>query len=232
MRFLSGRADHVRHRAAQGQPEPQRRADRRSDGWQYLPLRHLQPHQDRNPPGLDSLERGQGMSQLPNDFALSNLTNLSRRGFLKGVGATGALVLAASWGWQDAFAEDKPKQFGADGMPNGWVDDPKVYVSIAADGTVTVVCNRSEMGQGVRTSLSMVVADELDADWALVKVQQAPGDEVRFGNQDTDGSRSMRYWYEPMRRCGASVRTNGACCANRRCPGCRSALHRPAPVAP
>ncbi|WP_198919950.1 xanthine dehydrogenase family protein molybdopterin-binding subunit [Pseudomonas chlororaphis] len=142
------------------------------------------------------------MSQLPNDFALSNL---SRRGFLKGVGATGALVLAASWGWQDAFAEEK--KFGADGMPHGWVDDPKVYVSIAADGSVTVLCNRSEMGQGVRTSLSMVVADELEADWALVKVKQAPGDEALFGNQDTDGSRSMRHWYEPMRRCGAAART-------------------------
>ncbi|WP_053161927.1 xanthine dehydrogenase family protein molybdopterin-binding subunit [Pseudomonas sp. P1.8] len=144
------------------------------------------------------------MSHLPNDFALSNL---SRRGFLKGVGATGALVVAASWGWQDAFAEEKEKKFGADGMPNGWIDDPKVYVSIAADGTVTVVCNRSEMGQGVRTSLTMVVADELEADWARVKVRQAPGDEVRFGNQDTDGSRSMRHWYEPMRRCGAAART-------------------------
>ena len=147
------------------------------------------------------------MSQLPNDFAPSNLSNLSRRGFLKGVGATSALVLAASWGWQDVFAEEASKKFGADGMPHGAIDDPKVYVSIAADGTVTVVCNRSEMGQGVRTSLTMVVADELDADWAMVKVQQAPGDEVRFGNQDTDGSRSMRHWYEPMRRCGAAART-------------------------
>ena len=144
------------------------------------------------------------MSPLPNDFALSNL---SRRGFLKGVGATCGLVVAASWGWQDAFAEEAQKKFGADGMPNGWIDDPKVYVSIATDGTVTVVCNRSEMGQGVRTSLTMVVADELEADWARVKVQQAPGDEVRFGNQDTDGSRSMRHWYEPMRRCGAAART-------------------------
>ncbi|MDI3402199.1 xanthine dehydrogenase family protein molybdopterin-binding subunit [Pseudomonas sp. V88_4] len=167
------------------------------------------------------------MSRLPNDFALSNL---SRRGFLKGVGATGALVLAASWGWQDALAEDKPKKFGADGMPNGWIDDPKVYVSIAADGTVTVVCNRSEMGQGVRTSLTMVVADELEADWAHVKVQQAPGDEVRFGNQDTDGSRSMRHWYEPMRRCGAAARTmlEQAAAAQWKVPvgECRAQLHK------
>ncbi|VVM61555.1 Isoquinoline 1-oxidoreductase subunit beta [Pseudomonas fluorescens] len=167
------------------------------------------------------------MSRLPNDFALSNL---SRRGFLRGVGATSALVLAASWGWPDAFADEKEKKFGADGMPNGWVDDPKVYVSIAADGTVTVVCNRSEMGQGVRTSLTMVVADELDADWALVKVQQAPGDEVRFGNQDTDGSRSMRHWYEPMRRCGAAARTmlEQAAAAQWKVPvgECRAQLHK------
>ncbi|MCU7645313.1 xanthine dehydrogenase family protein molybdopterin-binding subunit [Pseudomonas piscis] len=165
------------------------------------------------------------MSPLPTDFTLANL---SRRGFLKGVGATGALVLAASWGWQDAFAEDK--KFGADGMPHGWVDDPKVYVSIDADGTVTVICNRSEMGQGVRTSLSMVVADELEADWALVKVRQAPGDEVRYGNQDTDGSRSMRHWYEPMRRCGAAARTmlEQAAAAQWRVPlaECRAQLHK------
>ncbi|UVM12863.1 xanthine dehydrogenase family protein molybdopterin-binding subunit [Pseudomonas protegens] len=165
------------------------------------------------------------MNRLPQDFALSNL---SRRGFLRGVGATGALVLAASWGWQEAFAEDK--KFGADGMPHGWVDDPKVYVSIASDGSVTVICNRSEMGQGVRTSLSMVVADELDADWAQVKVRQAPGDEVRFGNQDTDGSRSMRHWYEPMRRCGAAARTmlEQAAAAQWQVPlaQCRAQLHK------
>lgn len=142
------------------------------------------------------------MSRLPDDFVLSNL---SRRGFLKGASATGVLVLAATWGLPDAFAEEK--KFGAEGMPHGAVDDPKVYVSIATDGSVTVICNRSEMGQGVRTSLSMVVADELEADWARVKVQQAPADEARFGNQDTDGSRSMRHWYEPMRRCGAAART-------------------------
>ncbi|MGN8276045.1 molybdopterin cofactor-binding domain-containing protein [Pseudomonas sp. SMN5] len=165
------------------------------------------------------------MSRLPNDFVLSNL---SRRGFLKGASATGVLVLAASWGLPDAFAEEK--KYGAEGMPHGAVDDPKVYVSIAADGSVTVICNRSEMGQGIRTSLSMVVADELDADWAQVKVQQAPADEARFGNQDTDGSRSMRHWYEPMRRCGAAARTmlEQAAAAQWNVPvtECRAQLHK------
>ncbi|WP_434609585.1 molybdopterin cofactor-binding domain-containing protein [Pseudomonas sp. R1-7] len=165
------------------------------------------------------------MSRLPDDFVLSNL---SRRGFLKGASATGVLVLAATWGLPDAFAEEK--RFGAEGMPHGAVDDPKIYVSIAADGSVTVICNRSEMGQGVRTSLSMVVADELDADWSLVKVQQAPADEARFGNQDTDGSRSMRHWYEPMRRCGAAARTmlELAAAAQWKVPvsECRAQLHK------
>ncbi|QKJ34992.1 xanthine dehydrogenase family protein molybdopterin-binding subunit [Pseudomonas sp. MPDS] len=165
------------------------------------------------------------MSRLPNDFVLSNL---SRRGFLKGASATGVLVLAASWGLPDAFAEDK--KFGGEGMPNGVIDDPQVYVSIATDGSVTVICNRSEMGQGVRTSLTMVVADELDADWAQVKVRQAPADEVRFGNQDTDGSRSMRHWYEPMRRCGAAARTmlELAAAAQWNVPAseCRAQLHK------
>ena len=164
------------------------------------------------------------MSRFPDDFVLSNL---SRRGFLKGASATGVLVLAASWGLPAAFAEEK--KFGAEGMPHGAVDDPKVYVSIAADGSVTVICNRSEMGQGIRTSLSMVVADELDADWARVKVQQAPADEARFGNQDTDGSRSMRHWYEPMRRCGAAARTmlEQAAAAQWNVPvgECRAQLH-------
>lgn len=165
------------------------------------------------------------MSRLSDDFALSNL---SRRGFLKGASATGVLVLAATWGLPEAFAEEK--KFGAEGMPHGAVDDPKVYVSIAADGSVTVICNRSEMGQGVRTSLSMVVADELEADWARVKVQQAPADEARFGNQDTDGSRSMRHWYEPMRRCGAAARTmlELAAAAQWKVPvsECRAQLHK------
>src|SRR2546428_3924609 len=91
-------------------------------------------------------------------------------------------------------------------MPNGWVDDPLAFVSIAEDGTVTIVCHRSEMGQGVRTGMPMIVADELEADWKRVRVAQAPGDEKRFGNQDTDGSRSTRHFFEPMRRCGAAAR--------------------------
>ncbi len=137
------------------------------------------------------------------------IVNVSRRAFTLGLGA-GAFVLATSL---RAFAEEEgsvapeeaPK-YGGEGMANGLVDDPKVFVSIAPDGTVSVVCHRAEMGQGVRTSLPMVVADELEADWARVKVLQAPGDEARYGNQNTDGSRSMRHHFPTMRRVGAAMR--------------------------
>ncbi|HEV7874945.1 MAG TPA: xanthine dehydrogenase family protein molybdopterin-binding subunit, partial [Enterovirga sp.] len=95
---------------------------------------------------------------------------------------------------------------GADGMPNGWRDDPTVFVAIAPDGTVTVTNHRSEMGQGVRTSVALVVADELEADWARVRVVQAPGDEARYGNQDTDGSRSLRHFFPHFRHVGAAAR--------------------------
>ena len=133
------------------------------------------------------------------------VANVSRRRFLQGVSALGGLVLAV--GYPSAARAADAKKYGADGMPNGWVDDPLAFVSIAEDGTVTIVCHRSEMGQGVRTGMPMIVADELEADWKRVRVAQAPGDEKKFGNQDTDGSRSTRHFFEPMRRCGAAART-------------------------
>lgn len=126
---------------------------------------------------------------------------LGRRGFL---GAAGGLALAMALP-RFAQGEEAPR-YGRDGMANGWRDAPDLFVGIAPDGTVTIVAHRSEMGQGVRTSLPMVLADELGADWSRVRVVQAPGDEQKFGNQDTDGSRSMRHWFEPMRRCGATAR--------------------------
>ncbi len=138
-----------------------------------------------------------------------HITNISRRAFLKDLALTG-FVLAA--GFPSLISADETaapvgNKYGADAMPHGWVDNPLVFVAIADDGTVTIVCHRSEMGQGVRTSLPMVVADELEADWQRVRVEQAPGDEVRYGNQDTDGSRSMRHFFMPMRRVGAAART-------------------------
>jgi isoquinoline 1-oxidoreductase subunit beta len=132
------------------------------------------------------------------------IANISRRRFLQGVSALGGLVLAA--GFPSSLRAADPPKYGADGMPDGWVDNPLVFVSIGQDGTVSIVCHRSEMGQGVRTGMPMIVADELEADWKRVRVVQAPGDQKRYGNQDTDGSRSTRHFLDPMRRCGAAAR--------------------------
>lgn len=132
------------------------------------------------------------------------IVNVSRRSFLQGASALGGLVLAL--GYTAALRAEDPPKYGADAMPHGWVDNPLVFVSIDEDGIVSIVCHRSEMGQGVRTGMPMIIADELEADWARVRVVQAPGDEVRYGNQDTDGSRSTRHFFDPMRRCGAAAR--------------------------
>jgi len=145
------------------------------------------------------------LASEPAPAAPTALANVSRRAMLGGMGA---LVLALSWR-DSARAEDKtnePKKFGGDAMPHGWQDDPKVFVAIAPDGTVTVTCHRAEMGQGVRTSIAFVVADELEATWDKVKVTQAWGDETRFGNQDTDGSRSLRHFFQHLRHAGAAAR--------------------------
>lgn len=134
------------------------------------------------------------------------IANVSRRAFLKDLALAG-LVLAAGLPRADADETTTAQgKYGVDAMPHGWVDNPLIFVAIAEDGAVTILCHRSEMGQGIRTSLPMVVADELDADWSRVRVLQAPGDEARYGNQDTDGSRSMRHFFMPMRRVGAAAR--------------------------
>ena len=129
------------------------------------------------------------------------IENVSRRSFLKGMVSTGALVLGACY---------YPEILRADGLPKDTLADratlhPNVFVGIDTDGTVQIVAHRSEMGTGIRTSLPLVVADELDADWKRVKIDQAIGD-PRYGDQNTDGSHSIRSFYDVMRQAGASAR--------------------------
>lgn len=131
------------------------------------------------------------------------IRNESRRAFLLGLGA-GAFVL--SLGLPRRVLAQEAKKYGGDAMPGGLKDDPRLFVAVAPDGTVTVVNHRAEMGQGVRTSVPMIVADELEATWARVVVRQAPGEEENYGNQNTDGSRSIRHSFLPLRRVGAAAR--------------------------
>src|SRR6201984_339117 len=137
-------------------------------------------------------------------FIKVKVENVSRRSILKGLGIAGGFVLAAPVMSRPAFAA---YQTGASKMPHGTVVDPRVFVSIAPDGIVTIIAHRAEMGTGVRTSLPLIVAEEMEANWSRVRIQQADGDEVKYGNQDTDGSRSTRHYLLPMRQIGASART-------------------------
>jgi isoquinoline 1-oxidoreductase subunit beta len=132
---------------------------------------------------------------------MSTLTNVSRRSFLEGALSAGALVLCVRFAPETLWATDAPSGSRADQS----VLHPSVYVGVDTDGTVYIIAHRSEMGTTSRTSLPLVLADELDADWARVKVQQAIGD-PRYGSQDTDGSHSIREFYQPMREAGATAR--------------------------
>ena len=83
---------------------------------------------------------------------------------------------------------------------------PSVFVHVDASGLVSIVCSRTEMGQGIRSSLPVVVAEEMGADWGRVRVVQGDAD-ARYGDQNTDGSRSVRHLWMPMRMAGAGART-------------------------
>jgi isoquinoline 1-oxidoreductase subunit beta len=83
---------------------------------------------------------------------------------------------------------------------------PNAFLEIEPDGAVVIVVPRPEMGQGVRTALAMLVAEELNADWARVRIRQADLDESRYGPQFTGGSLVVRTSWEPLRRAGATAR--------------------------
>ena len=135
-----------------------------------------------------------------------SVENVSRRGFLKGMAGAGAFVLSVRLTPGELFAAE-PGELASDMLPPKSVAilQPSVYLAIATDGTTYIVAHRSEMGNGVRTSLPRIVADELDADWKRVKVVQANGDE-KFGDQDTDGSHSVVSFFVPLREAGATAR--------------------------
>lgn len=119
--------------------------------------------------------------------------NLSRRAFVRAGGSAGALlVLGVRAG--PATAQASAQLFA-----------PDAFVSIDASGLVRITVSRGEMGQGVRTSLPRILADELEADLARVQVVQGLAD-PRYGDQNTDGSRSVRMLWSPLRHAGAVAR--------------------------
>jgi len=122
------------------------------------------------------------------------IRKIDRRTFLKATGITATGIVL---GLQMA---------GCSPSKSGTPFSPNVYLTINPDGSVVIVAHRQEMGTGIRTGLPMIIADELEADWKKVKLIQAVGDEKKYGNQNTDGSFSVRMFFEPMRKAGASAR--------------------------
>jgi isoquinoline 1-oxidoreductase beta subunit len=124
---------------------------------------------------------------------------IPRRGFLVGLGlSAGTLIL----GLPLPALGETPR---APQLPGGGLT-ANAFVHVAPDGTVTIVSHRVEMGQGIRSTLPVLVADELGASMDRVRIVQADGDEV-YGDQNTDGSASVRSAHEAMRRVGAAART-------------------------
>ncbi|MGB2866950.1 MAG: xanthine dehydrogenase family protein molybdopterin-binding subunit [Bacteroidota bacterium] len=121
----------------------------------------------------------------------------TRREFIKVVSASGAGLFLGSY----FPAYEPPPE-----SPQSNIFAPSVFIKVEPSGLVTIVVPRSEMGQGVFTSLAMLVAEELEVDWKTIKVEHAYGDK-RFGDQTTGGSTSIRKKWEPLRIAGATART-------------------------
>src|SRR5476649_1401660 len=131
------------------------------------------------------------------------MLDVSRRDFVNG-----ASGLAFSFALSGTLIGRASEAFAADGTKlNAWV-------TIGTDGTVTILCPSSEMGQGVLTSLPLILAEELDADWSKVKCELAPGNPKVYGGehkmfpgaQVTLASVSVPSYYMPLRRAGAQAR--------------------------
>ena len=123
-----------------------------------------------------------------------------RRDFVKLLGMGGLLVAASTLGVRRLEATDAPF------APNAEPFEPHAFVRLGDDGIITILCHRSEMGQGIRTTMPMIIADEMEADWATCRVEQALGDDKKYGNQNTDGSTSIRDFLPAYREAGATVR--------------------------
>ncbi|MHA7815795.1 MAG: xanthine dehydrogenase family protein molybdopterin-binding subunit [Pseudohaliea sp.] len=130
---------------------------------------------------------------------MTDYFDLSRRRFLRTTAVAGAAVFAVPLIGRRAVPGAIASEAAAAGS------EARLFVALQPDGTVEITCHRSEMGQHARTAVAQIVADELEADWSRITIAQALGDK-RYGDQNTDGSRSIRFNLERLRLVGATVR--------------------------
>src|SRR5580698_3577935 len=133
----------------------------------------------------------------------------TRREFLKSAGSVGAVALTIGFEWG---ASGRRAWAAPVAAPAGAVFAPNAFVRIGADDSVTVIAKHVELGQGAYTGIATVLAEELDADWARVRVESAPADAKRYANlvfktmQGTGGSSAMANSWQQLREAGATAR--------------------------
>src|ERR1043165_9928980 len=123
--------------------------------------------------------------------------SIDRRTFLQVAAVGGGGVLVTLY--------FEPSLFGQ-GQTAPVIPVPSSFIRISVDGIVTIVGKNPEIGQGVKTSLPMMIADELDVDWKNVRVEQADYDSMKYSNQSAGGSTATPQAWLPMRRVGAAAR--------------------------
>jgi CO/xanthine dehydrogenase Mo-binding subunit len=132
-------------------------------------------------------------------------TTVNRRDFLKvsSVAGIGLVISVYVPGCSQLEETPAPTAVGPTSTPQPDVFlEPNVFVTIGTDGSVTITAPRPEMGQGTRTALPMILAEELGADWAQVRVEQADAG-AAYGDQMAGGSTSIQTFYSPLRQAGA-----------------------------
>src|SRR3954469_4168604 len=188
MRLLPKRPDHERGRSSQAQSQAHPRRDRRTYEHEHLPLWDLPTHRSRR------------RARREGGLIMNTHITLSRRQVM--IGAAGLSFAFAAPRSADAAVIAAEK--------TGQALTP--WVSIAPDGTITILSAATEMGQGSMTSLPLIVAEELDADWSRVRIVPAPVAEQIYGNPGfggmmyTAGSNAVTSYYRPLRLIGAQVR--------------------------